>query len=357
MNIVIRAGARALAHIQKNGLSEDDIDLFVGASGGPKCLILYGLDKAVFSHWFRERKKPLHMIGSSIGCYRISALAQQDPVQSIQRFAERYARQSYSDAPDAAEISAEAESILKDFISPDGVAQILAHPFVRVHFIAARGRGLSGHSNKILRAAHFAAACTANCVSRRTLGRFFERYVFHDARSQLDASFFPGFSTKTVPLTKENYHAAVLASGAIPFAMKEVSDIPPAHGSFIDGGIIDYHFDLPFDSMVKGFTLYPHFFDKLVPGWLDKMLPHRKPSPRNYRNVVFVAPSSSFIKSLPSKKVPDRNDVRDYIHDTEGRISLWKEVMRRSEEPAQEFIEAVRNGSISGIVKPIEEIL
>ena len=39
-----------------------------------------------------------------------------------------------------------------------------------------------------------------------------------------------------------------------------------------DGGIIDYHLHLPYHR-AQGLVLYPHFIDRIVPGWLDKALP------------------------------------------------------------------------------------
>ncbi|HAR55932.1 MAG TPA: alpha/beta hydrolase, partial [Idiomarina baltica] len=42
--VSIRAGASALAHIQQNGLTADDIGLLMGASGGPKWFVLQGID-------------------------------------------------------------------------------------------------------------------------------------------------------------------------------------------------------------------------------------------------------------------------------------------------------------------------
>jgi hypothetical protein len=42
-----------------------------------------------------------------------------------------------------------------------------------------------------------------------------------------------------------------------------------------DGGLIDYHIDLPFQS--KGIVLYPHFTDSITPAGLIKCLNHVKP--------------------------------------------------------------------------------
>ena len=46
---------------------------FVGASGGPKWLVLHGLDR-VLMPWLLAEARPIHAIGSSIGSWRMSHL-------------------------------------------------------------------------------------------------------------------------------------------------------------------------------------------------------------------------------------------------------------------------------------------
>jgi len=48
-NIEIYAGDNAVEIIRSRGLNENDIQGIVGASGGPKFLVLNGLDKAILN--------------------------------------------------------------------------------------------------------------------------------------------------------------------------------------------------------------------------------------------------------------------------------------------------------------------
>ncbi len=57
--------------------------------------------------------------------------------------------------------------------------------------------------------------------------------------------------------------------------MEGVRDLPGAGpGTYRDGGLLDYHLDLPYED--RGVVLYPHFTDKVIPGWFDKGLPWRR---------------------------------------------------------------------------------
>ncbi|MBN2436789.1 MAG: patatin-like phospholipase family protein [Spirochaetes bacterium] len=355
--IVIRAGKRALEHIRINGLSDDDIDMFAGASGGPKGLVLAGFDEIIFGEWFKNRKRALNMIGSSIGSFRLAAISQKNPSERIKIFYNRYISQQYTAKPDSAEVSDEALAILKYYLDNNSIDYILSHPFMRLHIIAARCRGLGGSDHKIALAPFFAAAYTMNMLNRSNLKLFFERFIFRDCRSSILEHQFNDINTKMVNLNKQNLFDSLMASGAIPFAMKHVTDIEGAHGVFRDGGLIDYHFDLPFNHISEKLVLYPHFFDSLCPGWLDKKIKSRKPSADNYSNVIMIAPNENFIKSLPGGKIPDRNDFILYKNCPEKRVERWEQVVKRSFELADAFMHLTKTGEIANAATPIEGIL
>ena len=72
--------------IRERGLRAEDVDIIPGASGGAKWLALAGLDRFLFGEFFAaERTRPLHLIGSSIGSWRMAAFAQRDPVAALER--------------------------------------------------------------------------------------------------------------------------------------------------------------------------------------------------------------------------------------------------------------------------------
>ena len=126
----------------------------------------------------------------------------------------------------------------------------------------------------------------------------------------------------------------------------------PLFPAYIFGGIIDYNLDLPFvndDSIV----LYPHFSDRIIPGWFDKALKRRKPSPSNMSNVVLGAPSQEFIDRLPLKKIPGREDFKTFAGRDRERMEYWRAVIRESGRLGEEFLEAVESGKVRELVRPM----
>ena len=86
------------------------------------------------------------------------------------------------------------------------------------------------------------------------------------------------FKTEYAALTEHNFRDVLIATGSIPLVLEGVAGIDGASdGTYWDGGLIDYHLHLPY-TQSSGLVLYPHFTNKIVPGWLDKMLPWRKAS-------------------------------------------------------------------------------
>ena len=69
--------------------------------------------------------------------------------------------------------------------------------------------------------------------------------------------------------------------------MEGVRDIPGAGPGTCDGGLLDYHLDLPYSG--DGVVLYPHFTDKVIPGWFDKGLPWRRGDAVRLQDVLLLA--------------------------------------------------------------------
>jgi hypothetical protein len=83
-SLALRAGPHALAILRERGLRAADVDVIPGASGGAKWLALAGIDRFLFGELLRQpRERPLHLIGSSIGSWRMACLAQRDPVAAL----------------------------------------------------------------------------------------------------------------------------------------------------------------------------------------------------------------------------------------------------------------------------------
>ena len=106
-SLVLRAGPDALAMVRERGLRAADVDVIPGASGGAKWLAIGGLDRYLFGELLREpRARPLHLIGSSIGSWRMACLAQRDPVAALERGHAAYIHeQRYSPRPSTREVT------------------------------------------------------------------------------------------------------------------------------------------------------------------------------------------------------------------------------------------------------------
>jgi hypothetical protein len=353
--IAIRAGPRALERMKTHGLAAADIAIVPGAAGGPKALGLNGLDLALFGDWLPKAPRVRHLIGASIGAWRFAAACRPDPREGLRELARLYAEQNYPPRPGAALITRKVREMLAELF--DGhEAAILANPGYRLHILAVRGRGLLTRDAGLRRTVGFGAAAFANLAGRRHLRHFLERTIFHDMRglpsflggtgvaaSLLPASGaspirFDAFHTHAVALDRGNFREALVASAAIPMVIEGVPDIPRAPaGIYWDGGLIDYHLHLPY-SRSEGLVLYPHFTDRIVPGWLDKGLPWRHARGEWLDNVVLVSPSREYLAKLPCGKLPDRNDFKRFESDFEGRLAYWRKAIAESARLGDEFL-------------------
>jgi hypothetical protein len=328
-NLVLKAGPRAREILQDEGLSLDRIRVLAGASGGPKWLVLSGMDMAL-APLLKERDKELVCIGSSIGSWRIAALAQQDNESAVKALEEQYIGQSYYGRPSAREVTVESRRIGAAYIADDDIPFMLHHPVMKIAFLAARSRWPGAHDAVAAQATHLTAAFAANLVSRPLLGLFFERTLFHAPGFPTDIIGADAFPPHPVQLTERNLRDAVLASGSIPLVMEGMNDLPDTPpGTYRDGGVIDYHMNLPFAVEDDELVFMPHFFEHVTPGWFDKNLPWRRAATRGMENTVLVAPSPEFIASLPGAKVPDRADFQTFVNRDDERMALWNKVVKQ----------------------------
>lgn len=350
--LTLRAGPDALAIVRERGLRAEDVDVLPGASGGAKWLSIGGLDRFLFGDFLaRQRDRPMHLIGSSIGSWRMACLAQRDPVAALARGHHAYIyEQRYPPKPSAAEVTRVLGGALDALLGPDGVAEILAHPWARVHIITARGRWLAGSHRRFALMAGLALAAAGNFLSRRTLALQLERVIFHSCGDETPFAHLADLPTRHVPLTRENLRDALLASGSIPLLLEgvRVAGAPPG-GIYWDGGVIDYHLNLDFGGG-SGLVLFPHFYSHVVPGWFDKSLPWRRAPAVNFRRTLLIAPSDEYVASLPGRKIPDRRDF--YGMPAEERMRRWQAVLDASERLGDELRELIETGRIADRVAP-----
>ncbi len=354
-NITLQAGPGALTLLREEGLKPERINILAGAAGGPKWLVLSGLDRFLLSGFFRDRSHPLYLIGSSIGAWRFASYAKENPLQALEAFETAYISQRYSLKPSQEEIDGESQKIMDACLSPESARDILSHPFMRLNLMVNRSRRPVASESRPLLAAGIAGAALMNLFSRRAMGLFLQRVLFYDPRDL--PPFFPmeGFGIRRVPLAENNLKAAVLASGSIPLVMSGVRDIPGAGpGVYRDGGLIDYHLDIPYGAAPNEIILFPHYTDRMVPGWFDKPWKGRKPAAARASQVLLVSPSREFVAKLPLGKIPDRDDFYLFKGRDDERLDYWHGVLRLNRILAEEFGEAVESGRIKDIVLPLD---
>ncbi|MEM7278414.1 MAG: patatin-like phospholipase family protein [Pseudomonadota bacterium] len=348
----VYAGPDALRELREHGLRPERIGTVAGASGGPKWLVLAGLDQRLLAELTPRFQAPVSLIGSSIGAWRFACWAQNDPLAALERFVEAYLEQRYSAKPTRAEISRGTNRVLNRVMGEHGLREVLEHPVFRTHISTVRCTAWTASENRPLLALGLLAAAVFNSVSRKSLTAFFSRTLFHDARADSVLTGLSDFKHRNVELSEANLTAAILASGAIPLVIAGQKDIAGAPtGVYRDGGVIDYHLDLPFSESDR-LTLYPHFYSTITPGWFDKNWRGRLASAANFRNVIVLAPTADFVSELPGSKIPDRSDFTKLSD--EVRIARWREVVSMSQCLGEEFSEMLRTQTFGDVAQALD---
>ncbi len=321
------------------------IGTIAAASGGAKWLVLSQLDRAILKNIVPKLEGPVHLLGTSIGAWRFACYAQSDPLAAIGRFEKAYIEQRFSNKPDSKEITVKSREIMDLLLGAHGADEILSHPVFRTHIMAVRSRNLLASEKRWLLSMGLIVAASMNLVSRRSLGLFFERALFYDARDLPPFFDVGGFPIQKIMMSRNNLEDAIIATGSIPLVLTGVRDIDGATpGVYRDGGVIDYHHDLPHSDTGR-LTLYPHFYDRIIPGWFDKKLKWRRPDPAHVDRTILISPSAEFVSRLPNGKIPDRTD---FVKLTPGeRIVAWRACVKACEQMADEFSEVLETDSLA----------
>lgn len=243
-----------------------------------------------------------------------------------------------------AQISQSSQRMLHDLL--DGRdASILANPHYRLNIMVVKSHGLLADDHRGRLGLGLSSVIADNLRGRARLARHFERLVLHDPRLAPPLHALEDFPSRFVPLDTGNLRQALLASGSIPMVMQGVRDLPGAGaGTFRDGGLLDYHLDLPYSG--DDIVLYPHFTDRVIPGWFDKTLPWRRGNPGRLQDVLLLAPSKEYLARLPYGKLPDRNDFKRFMGDDASRQKYWRSAMDESRRLGDEFLELANSGRL-----------
>jgi hypothetical protein len=342
----IYAGPRARRHIEQHGLRPQDVSVVPGAAGGPKGLVLGPLDRYIFGDWLARSNQPVHLVGASIGAWRMATACLDDCVLGFEQLERDYIAQEYDiepgrKRPTARHVSQRFGQSLESFYG-GRVHQVLEHPRFRLHIVTSRGMHVLGREHRFGTPLGYLGAWLSNGLHRKALGLWLERVVFTacEAGQPLRLPFDEkDFRTRQVALSAANFFPALQASCSIPFVLEAMHDIPGApRGAYWDGGITDYHLHLNYAaSHPDGLVLYPHFQKAVVPGWLDKTWRWRHGATPFLDNTVVLAPDPDWVRTLPNGKLPDRNDFVHYGTDLAARVRAWSTAAAASAQLAQEF--------------------
>ena len=349
----ILAGPRARAHLRERGLRSEDVRVIPAAAGGPKGLALNALDRFIFGHWLPASVQTVHLMGASIGAWRMATACMSDADTALRLLAEGYIAQTYprqaGRPPKARDVSRVFAEVLDAGLGAH-VEQILSHRRFRLHVITSRGRHIMRREGRLSTPLGYLGAFATNLVSRRAMGGWLERVMFSDAREPLPFALHD-FRTRQVTLAADNLLPCILASGSIPFWLDAVHDIPGApRGAYWDGGITDYHLHLDYGQMSDGLVLYPHFQPTVVPGWLDKSLTRRHAATARLANVVLLIPNPAWVKAvMPNGRLPDRRDFKSYGERVDDRQRDWRRAVAECERLADEFAHAVQQPTIDAL--------
>ena len=359
----VHAGPRALQALREHGLQPQHVRAIPAAAGGPKGLVLNALDQFIFGEWLNRAMAPVHLLGASIGAWRMAAACLDEPAKALAQMADDYVHQEYEHAPGKPPTPRHVSDVFGANLRArfgDRTDELLSNPRFRLHVFTSRGRHLLRRHGRTLSSIStplsYAGAFATNALSRRAMSGWWERVIFSDPREAMPFSL-RDYRTHTAALSTQNLPLSILASCSIPYWLDPVHNIPGGpKGAYWDGGITDYHLHLNYaslpDDLEPALVLYPHFQQSIIPGWLDKFFKHRHRATAALSNVIVLSPNPAWIATLPNAKLPDRADFRFYGDDTRGRVAAWSRAMQESARLRDEFAAWVgRHATIE--VKPL----
>jgi hypothetical protein len=337
------AGPLARRHIEQNGLRPQDVGVIPAAAGGPKGLILGPLDRFIFGEWLPRSAQPVHLVGASIGAWRMATACLDQSVAAFERLERDYIAQHYElppgqKRPTPDQISEQFGGNLRLFYG-GRIPEVLHHPRYRLHIVTSHGRHVLGREGPVRTPLGYLGAFAANALHRKALAAWLDRVVFSSPGADGLPFDTADFRTRRVALDEANFMDALQASCSIPFVLRPVHGIAGAPtGAYWDGGITDYHMHLRYRPPVDApIVLYPHFQKAVVPGWLDKVWKHRHRATPALDSVLVLAPDPQWVKSLPNAKLPDRNDFTRYGPNLAARMQAWNGAVGAARQLTDEF--------------------
>jgi hypothetical protein len=325
------------------------IKAFAGPAGGPKWFVSVGFDRALIKSGLLNNGNRVLLAGSSAGAWRCLAMACADPSAAHEALRIAYSRNTFDASDTPVTVAAAIRGNVDAFIRDEDIKFILNHPNYDIAVHTVRARSIAASENQRAQSLGLLLAVLLNTVNPAHMRPFYQRAVFYSGRPD----FVSTFDGAAIRLTEANIRPAATATGSLPYLIAGVTDIPGAPaGVYRDGGITDYQLNQDYSSG-PGVTLFFHYQERITPGWFDKMLKWRKPSPAVTADVLQVFPTEEFVNLLPNRRIPDRNDFTTYVHNPAERIRIWDEVSELSNILGEEFMNDMESKRIRRLVEPL----
>ena len=347
----IRAGHLARQLIQQEGFHAQQVDILPGAAGGPKGIGLTGLDQAIFGSFLPQAKQRRFLVGSSVGAWRFAGILAQGETLGPEQLAELYIHLPFHKKMKIAEIEKISRDMLAGILNQQ-TQKLVEHPDYHLTIIAAKAQHLFQSDQRLALYGSLLGIVGSNAIARQHLNLFMQRVICQPQHFPQFKIKEDSFKTHYLNFNADNVADWLMASGSIPGvtpAVKNIRDAP--QGAYRDGGLIDYHIDLPFES--QGIVLYPHFSDRITPGWFDKMFKSRKANPTNQARTLLISPSQDYLASLPLGRLPDRKDFILKGLEPQRRIQLWKQCVAESQRLGDEFLELVEKQRFAEVMQTL----
>jgi hypothetical protein len=344
----ICAGELARELILEQGLQPEQVDIIPGAAGGPKGIGIQGLDQAIFGEFLQRAPQRRTLVGSSIGSWRFASIAAHGAKQGSERLADLYTELYFHKKMTRQEVSEVCRGMLLELVQGKET-ELVNHPDYHLVILSIKAQHIFQSDKVLPLLASVAGIIGTTAVARKHSRHFMQRVISQPNIGPQFKISEDGFTTHYHALTEPSVLSWLMASASIPGVMAAVNNIPDApQGYYRDGGLIDYHIDLPFQS--NGIVLYPHFTDSITPGWFDKLF-KRTANPGNQARTLLLSPSQEYLQSLPLGRLPDRKDFTLKGLDQTQRIQLWKQSIAESQRLGDEFLERVEKQNFAEVLQ------
>lgn len=342
-----------MERLRGEGLRPGRIRAVAGPASGPRWLALAGIDRALIESGLAaapDDAPPRLLVGASAGAWRMLAMASRDPRAAHGRLVRGYVNQVFPRGVTPERVSESYRRMLAEVLSDDDLRHIVSRTSTDVAVHVTRLRGPFPWKIRAVQIAAMALGKAMHHVSGRVITLLSRRVLLHTRPER----FVPPFEGALVPLTPEAIRPAALASGTVPVYMAPVRAAGWApRGTYVDGGLADYHLRQAYVAPGEGITLFPHFQERVCAVWFDGGTPGRRPPAEAVADVLQVYPSAEFVERVPGGRLPDRDDFFAMAADPGERIRRWTEVAARSDELGAAFLRDLESGAWADRLRPI----